>query len=236
MSAAHTGKFVAYYRVSTQRQGRSGLGLEAQQSAVRDYLDGGDWRLVAELTEIESGKRSDRPKLAEALKLCRLHGATLIIAKLDRLARNVAFISNLMESGVDFHAVDFPQANRLTIHILAAVAEHEAKMISERTRAALAAAKKRGVKLGGYRGTTISTKMFEAGQAAIQERVQARAADLTPIIKELQAGGATSLRAIAQGLNERGIPAARGGQWSSPQVMRVLDQMGESRPFDAVAA
>jgi DNA invertase Pin-like site-specific DNA recombinase len=136
MSAAHTGKFVAYYRVSTQRQGRSGLGLEAQRTAVQDYLNGGDWRLVAEVTEVESGKRSDRPKLAEALTLCRLHGATLIIAKLDRLARNVgrlralrdylgfmlgdrgqdvdrelvrhrhAFISNLMESGVEFHAVD----------------------------------------------------------------------------------------------------------------------------------
>jgi DNA invertase Pin-like site-specific DNA recombinase len=118
--------------------------LEAQQTAVRDYLNGGDWRLVAEVTEVESGKRSDRPKLAEAFKLCRLHGATLIIAKLDRLARNVAFISNLMESGVEFHAVDFPQANRLTVHILAAVAEHEAKMISERTKVALAAAKRRG--------------------------------------------------------------------------------------------
>jgi DNA invertase Pin-like site-specific DNA recombinase len=145
MSEAHTGKFVAYYRVSTQRQGRSGLGLEAQQKAVRDHLNGGNWRLVAEVTEVESGKRSDRPKLAEALKLCRLHGATLIIAKLDRLARNVAFISNLMDAGVEFHAVDFPQANRLTVHILAAVAEHEAKVISERTKAALAAAKRRGV-------------------------------------------------------------------------------------------
>ena len=145
MSGAHSGKFVAYYRVSTQRQGRSGLGLEAQQTLVRDFLNGGDWRLVAEVTEVEIGKRNDRPKLAEALKLCRLHGAVLVIAKLDRLARNVAFISNLMESGVEFHAVDFPHANRLTVHILAAVAEHEAKMISERTKAALAAANRRGV-------------------------------------------------------------------------------------------
>jgi DNA invertase Pin-like site-specific DNA recombinase len=102
------GKFIAYYRVSTDRQGRSGLGLEAQQEAVRSYLDGGSWQLVDEVVEVESGKRNDRPKLAEALKLCRLHGATLIIAKLDRLARNVAFVSNLMESGVDFVAVDFP--------------------------------------------------------------------------------------------------------------------------------
>src|ERR687889_1623464 len=137
------GKFIAYYRVSTAKQGRSGLGLEAQQEAVRSYLNGGAWQLVAEVVEVESGKRNDRPKLAEALRLCRLHGATLIIAKLDRLARNVAFISNLMESGVEFVAVDFPQANRLTVHILAAVAEHERELISQRTRAALAQAKKR---------------------------------------------------------------------------------------------
>jgi DNA invertase Pin-like site-specific DNA recombinase len=146
------GKFIAYYRVSTEKQGRSGLGLEAQREAVRNHLNGGSWRLAAEVVEVESGKRNDRPKLAEALRLCRLHGATLIIAKLDRLARNVAFISNLMESGVEFTAVDFPQANRLTVHILAAVAEHEREMISQRTKAALAAAKARGTKLGGDRG------------------------------------------------------------------------------------
>ena len=131
------GRFVAYYRVSTAKQGASGLGLEAQQESVRSYLNGGRWTMVDEVTEVESGKRNDRPALAQALSLCRLHGATLIIAKLDRLARNVNFISNLMESKVEFTAVDFPQANRLTIHILAAVAEHEALMISQRTRAAL---------------------------------------------------------------------------------------------------
>jgi DNA invertase Pin-like site-specific DNA recombinase len=129
---------------------------------------------------VEGGKRKDRPKLAEALKLCRLHGATLIIAKLDRLARNVAFTSNLMESGVDFQAVDFPQANRLTIHILAAVAEHEAKVISERTKAALAAAKRRGVQFGGYRGTTMTKAMRKAAAEAVAKRVNARVADLTP--------------------------------------------------------
>src|SRR5688572_7815435 len=138
MNKRHFGNFDAYYRVSTDRQGKSGLGLEAQQQAVRDYLNGGRWQLVAEVVEVESGKRSDRPKLQEALRLCRLHGATLVIAKLDRLARNVNFVSNLMESGVDFVAVDFPQANRLTVHILAAVAEHEAEAISARTKAALA--------------------------------------------------------------------------------------------------
>jgi DNA invertase Pin-like site-specific DNA recombinase len=224
MSGTHTGKFVAYYRVSTQRQGRSGLGLEAQQSAVRTYLNGGDWRLVAEVVEVESGKRKDRPKLTEALKLCRLHGATLIIAKLDRLARNVAFTSNLMESGVDFQAVDFPQANRLTIHILAAVAEHEARVISERTKAALAAAKRRGVTLGGYRGGTITKAMRKAATATREKRADDRAADLAPTIAELQAAGATSLRAIAAGLNARQIPTANGGQWSAVQVSRVLSR------------
>jgi DNA invertase Pin-like site-specific DNA recombinase len=148
------GDFVAYYRVSTQRQGRSGLGLDAQREAVRTYLNGGTWTLRDEVVEVESGKRADRPQLAEALRLCRRHRATLIIAKLDGLARNVAFVSALMESGVEFTAVDFPQANRLTVHILAAVAEHEAAMISARTKTALAQAKARGVKLGGDRGNS----------------------------------------------------------------------------------
>ena len=149
------GRYVAYYRVSTAKQGASGLGLEAQQEAVRTYLNGGNWQLVAELTEVESGKRNDRPKLAEALRLCRTRKATLIIAKLDRLARNVNFISNLMEAKVEFTAVDFPTANRLTVHILAAVAEHEALMISARTKAALQAAKARGVVLGGDRAALL---------------------------------------------------------------------------------
>src|SRR5215208_6499111 len=145
------GRFISYLRVSTDRQGRFGLGLEAQRAAVENYLNGGSWTLVAEFVEVESGKRDDRPKLQEALRMCRLHGAKLVIAKMDRLARNVAFISNLMESGADFVAVDFPQANRLTVHILAAVAEHEAEAISTRTREALAAAKARGRRLGGDR-------------------------------------------------------------------------------------
>src|SRR3954466_11391511 len=139
-----SGKWVAYYRVSTAKQGASGLGLEAQREAVAGYLNGGNWQLAAEFTEVESGRKNDRPELAKALAMCRRIGATLIIAKLDRLARNVAFVSNLMESGVEFVAADFPQANRLTIHILAAVAEHEREMISARTKAALAAAKARG--------------------------------------------------------------------------------------------
>jgi DNA invertase Pin-like site-specific DNA recombinase len=218
------GKFVAYYRVSTAKQGRSGLGLEAQQEAVRSYLNGGNWQLVAEVVEVESGKRNDRPKLAEALRLCRLHGATLIIAKLDRLARNVAFISNLMESGVEFTAVDFPQANRLTVHILAAVAEHEAKAISTRTKDALAAAKARGKRLGGDRGN-LPAVAKEGAKASVTARIAKannRASDLLPIIEELKASGAVSLRQIAAGLNARGIETTRGGEWSATQVQRVM--------------
>src|SRR5918995_1743805 len=176
-------KFAAYYRVSTEKQGRSGLGLEAQQEAVRSYHNGGAWTLVAEIVEVESGKRNDRPKLAEAMRLCRLHGAVLIIAKLDRLARNVAFISNLMESGVEFTAVDFPQANRLTVHILAAVAEHEAKAISTRTKDALAAARARGTRLGGDRGNlpAVAKAGAKASIAARIAKADSRASDLAPI-------------------------------------------------------
>jgi DNA invertase Pin-like site-specific DNA recombinase len=220
------GKFIAYYRVSTDRQGRSGLGLEAQQEAVRNYLNGGNWSLVAEVVEVESGKRNDRPKLAEALRLCRLHGATLIIAKLDRLARNVNFVSNLMESGVDFVAVDFPQANRLTVHILAAVAEHEAEAISSRTKAALQAAKARGVKLGGNRGNlpAVAKEGAKASAVARAGAAERRAADLMPLFRELQSEGVTSLRKIASALNARKIEAPCGGKWSAVQVKRVLDR------------
>lgn len=144
---------IAYYRVSTDKQGRSGLGLEAQKSAVQQYAASGGHRIVAEHVEVESGKRSDnRPQLAAALAACRLHRATLCIAKLDRLSRQLSFVANLMESGTDFVAVDNPTANRLTIHLLAAIAEHEREMISQRTKAALAAAKARGVRLGNPNG------------------------------------------------------------------------------------
>src|SRR5919107_4586224 len=183
------GRFVAYYRVSTDKQGRSGLGLEAQRDAVRCYLNGGNWTLADAVTEVESGKRNDRPELDRALALCRLYGATLVVAKLDRLARNVAFISKLMESGVDFVAVDFPQANRLTVHILAAVAEHEAAMISQRTKAALAAAKARGKKLGGDRGNiaAISGLGNQVSAVVRKQRADKRAGDLVPVIRSIQA-------------------------------------------------
>jgi DNA invertase Pin-like site-specific DNA recombinase len=219
------GKFVAYYRVSTAKQGISGLGLEAQRTAVLDYLNGGRWKLVEEFKEVESGKHNSRPALAKALAACRVHNATLIIAKLDRLARNVAFISALMEAGVEFTAVDFPQANRLTVHILAAVAEHEAAMISQRTKAALAAAKKRGVKLGGDRTGIIASQSPKGVKASIKvrrEQARRRAADLLPIIDAIRAEGITSALQIAAALNERGIAAPRGGEWQATQVLRVL--------------
>jgi DNA invertase Pin-like site-specific DNA recombinase len=222
MGTKHKGGFVAYYRVSTARQGRSGLGLEAQRQAVQEHLNGGNWRLVAEFTEVESGNRSDRPKLAEALKACRLRGAKLIIAKLDRLARNVAFISNLMESQVEFEAADFPQANRLTIHIMAAIAEHEAKMISDRTRAALAAVKARGKRLGGFRGRAGTAADCAKARQARSAAANARAADLAVVIEDIRTAGATSLRAIAKELNGRGISAPRGGEWSGAQVRAVM--------------
>ncbi len=221
------GKFISYLRVSTARQGASGLGLEAQREAVSRYLNGGNWTLVQELVEVESGKRNDRPEIAEALRLCRLHKATLIIAKLDRLARNLHFISSLMESGVDFVACDFPEANRLTVHILAAVAEHEAAMISARTKAALGAAKARGVALGGLRGdaermASMAAKGTRQSAAVRQESAARRRGDLLPVIDGLRGKGAISLRAIADGLNRAGLPAARGGQWSAVQVKRIL--------------
>ena len=148
---AHLGKFVAYFRVSTDRQGKSSLGLDAQREAVMHYLDGGSWQLVGEFTEVESGKHSDRPQLAAAVAACKKLRAKLVIAKLDRLSRNLAFIAAPMDSGVEFVAVDNPHANKLTVHILAAVAQHEREMIAERTRGALRAAKARGVTLGNPR-------------------------------------------------------------------------------------
>ncbi|MGI4831109.1 MAG: recombinase family protein [Janthinobacterium lividum] len=219
-------RFVSYLRVSTARQGASGLGLEAQRAAVAAHLNGVDWTLLREIVEVESGKRNDRPALSEALRLCRQQKATLVIAKLDRLARNVHFISGLMESGVEFLAVDMPSANRFVVHILAAVAEQEAEAISKRTKAALAAAKERGTVLGGRR---VSADRFrEIGAAARQTfRVQTakRRAQVMPVIREIQGQGIGTLRAIAAELNDRAVDAPRGGQWSAVQVQRVLAAM-----------
>jgi len=233
-------RFIAYYRVSTKRQGLSGLGLDAQRESVAAYLVGVRGHLVEEFTEVEHGTRkgNHRPQLAAALAQCRIHGATLIIAKLDRLARNVAFTSNLMESSVEFVACDYPQANRLTIHILATVAEHEAEMISTRTKLALAAAKRKGTVLGGDRGncSLIYKKGNRASAKVRSENAQRRSADLAPVIEAIKAEGASSLRQIAATLNQRGIPTARGGEWSAVQVSRLGDATDWRRRKQAASA
>jgi DNA invertase Pin-like site-specific DNA recombinase len=215
---AHSGKFVAYYRVSTDKQGKSGLGLDAQRQAVQQYLNGGRWSLTGEFTEVESGKRSDRPELAKALAACKRHKATLIIAKLDRLSRNVAFLAALMDRGVEFIACDNPTATRLTLHILAAVAEHEAKTISERTKAALQAAKRRGTKLGNPRLDDVRGRAV----ASLKASAARFAANVAPIIAEIRKSGAASNRGIARALNARGVATARGGKWEAVQVGAIL--------------
>jgi DNA invertase Pin-like site-specific DNA recombinase len=221
------GRFVAYYRVSTKRQGDSGLGLAAQKNAVADYLNGGRWDLLAEFTEIESGRRNDRPALAKALRMCRLRKAVLCIAKLDRLSRNAAFLMNLLESGVELVACDVQGVNKMTLQILAIVAENEAKAISDRTRVALQAAAQRGTVLGGRRVSAKEwTAIAESGRAASiqerKERAQRHAGEMLPIIQELQADGAVSLREIADRLNALGEVTRTGKAWTSVQVMRVL--------------
>ena len=217
------GAFVAYSRVSTARQGKSGLGSEAQREAVRSYLNGGNWSLVAEFTEVESGKRSDRPELAKAFQACRVYGAKLVIAKLDRLSRDAHFLLGLEKAGVDFVAADMPHANRLTVGIMAMVADEERRMISQRTKVALAAAKKRGVKLGGDRGVRLSRAARKAGRDAQAARASERAADLAPIIDDLISAGVTSLSGIAKALTERRIPTPRGGdEWTATQVARTV--------------
>lgn len=213
------GRYIAYFRVSTAKQGRSGLGLEAQKTAVLSYLNGGDWTLLAEFTEIESGKRADRPELARAMGACRLTGATLVIAKLDRLSRNVAFLSTLMEQGVPFVACDNPIATKLTVHVLAAVAEQEREAIAKRTKEALAAAKARGTRLGGYRGgPKPNSRLGAAGKRA---KADAFAARLAPTITDMKQRG-LSLHRMAAELTARSILTPAGGVWTATSVRRVL--------------
>lgn len=217
------GKFVAYYRVSTNKQGASGLGLDAQREAVRQYLNGGSWELLGEFTEVETGKGADaldkRPQLRAALDQCRKSKAKLLIAKLDRLARNVHFVSGLMESKVKFIAIDLPEASDLTIHIMAAFAEHEAKRISERTKAALAAAKARGTRLGVAGAQNLKRN--------IEERIAASdafAEKLRPVLHGFEAAGLTQEQQVNQ-LNALGITTPRGSQWTRMALYRVKQRL-----------
>ncbi len=214
--------YVAYLRVSTTKQGIDGLGMAAQEQAIKTY--NGNGNVIARFVEVESGKRKDRPELMMALEHCKLTGSTLIVAKLDRLARNVFFISSLMESKVDFVACDFPEASPLTLHIMAAVAEHEAKVISARTKAALAAAKERGVKLGNpnltaegrVKGTTEGVKTIKRVAGEFAGRVAGT-------IQALQAQG-LSLRGIAAELDKLGVKTARGKAWTATAVKNALER------------
>jgi DNA invertase Pin-like site-specific DNA recombinase len=215
-------KVIAYLRVSTDKQGRTGLGIEAQRSAVEEYLANGA-QLIEEVVEVESGRCSGRPQLTRALGLCRIHRALLVVAKLDRLARDAHFLLGLKEAGVEFICCDMPAANRLTVGIMAMVAEEEARLISARTRAALAAAKRRGVKLGRpnltdrarARGTRVSIN-------ARRQRAHVRALDLLPLVQEIQSSMGGGPAVLARELNARGIVAARGGRWSTTQAARLL--------------
>jgi DNA invertase Pin-like site-specific DNA recombinase len=213
---------IAYVRVSTQKQGRSGLGLEAQVAAITAFAQGEGFEIIDTVVEIETGKGADaldtRPQLATALEVARLTGSTVIVAKLDRLTRDVHFGSGLMSRKVDFRVAALPNADNFQLHIMLAVAEKERQDISDRTRAALAAAKARGQKLGN---PNISAAR-EAGATALKANADRHAANVLPIIAEIQKSGATTLRAIAEALNARGIPTPRGRKWEAMSVKNAL--------------
>jgi DNA invertase Pin-like site-specific DNA recombinase len=218
------GNFVSYYRVSTQRQGASGLGLDAQRKAITDFLNGGSWTLADEFTEVESGRKNSRPQLRMALAACRKQKATLVIANISRLARNVAFIATLLESKVKFVAVDMPDADTEFLQMAAVFAEWEAKKISERTKSALAAARARGKKLGWAMETRRheQPKCARKGAAANRDRARQFAANVLPIVRDIRKAGVTTLDGIANALNARGVATARGGEWYATSVRNIL--------------
>jgi DNA invertase Pin-like site-specific DNA recombinase len=232
-----TMKIIPYYRVSTKKQGRSGLGLEAQKADVETFVRQHDATIVAEYREVETGKKSHRPKLNEAIGHAKLAKATLVVARLDRLARNVAFTAALMESGVDFVACDNPHANRLTIHILAAVAEDEARRISRRTRDALAAAKARGVKLGSARPGRWNgrehlrgwKKAAQASAAVRSKRAKDAYSFLLPMLRQLRSEGRTC-REIAQWLSEQGHNTTAGKPFNAATVSRIMQRANGVKP------
>jgi DNA invertase Pin-like site-specific DNA recombinase len=214
-------KFISYLRVSTQRQGHSGLGIEAQRTAVQQYLNQVEGELADEYIEVESGSRKERPILVQSIAQCRRDKCTLLIAKLDRLGRNVAFVSSLMESGVEFVAVDAPYANRLMIHILAAFAEHERMLISERTKAALAAAKNRGVQLGVHGAVLASCHKREAHEFAETLRSDVNFA---------RANGANTLAELSVALNSVGRTTREGRPWRPSTTSRLVRRLAAGEP------
>jgi DNA invertase Pin-like site-specific DNA recombinase len=220
--------YVAYYRVSTAKQGKSGLGLEAQEAAVAAFLGGkgAEAKLLASYTEVESGKRDDRPELARAMEHARLTGATLLIAKLDRLSRDAHFLLGLQKAGVEFTACDMPHADKFTVGIMAMVAQKEREAISQRTKEALAAAKARGVKLGNPNGAAHLRGLGnEAAAAALREGARARADGLAGTIAALRERGVTSANGLAKALNEAHIATPRGGRWTARSVLNVMARL-----------
>ena len=220
------GKFIAYYRVSTTKQGNSGLGLEAQKSMVQSYLNGGSWLLLDEFKEIESGKKDDRPELLKAIRLCRLKNAKLIVSKLDRLSRDLHFITSLQKSGIKFVVAENPDMNDLTVHIFAAMGQHERQLISQRTKDALVQAKRKGVVLGnpvfrkgcqipGSGDTTLARK-------AKSDRANEYALEMRVIIDDIKNNGNVSLRSIAEELNNRGFATRRKCKWTANSVRLCL--------------
>jgi DNA invertase Pin-like site-specific DNA recombinase len=218
-------RFVAYERVSTARQGTSGLGLEAPRKTIEDFARSRDAALTGRFTEVESGRNPDRPELGKALYLAKVTGATLVIDKLDRLSRNAAFLLTLRDSGVRFLAVDMPEANDLTVGIMALVAQAEREAISRRTKEALAVAKARGVKLGNPNGAAALRRAGKGGVAlreAVAANADRHAQDLAPVLQALREQGVTSLRGIAAALNERGMLTRRGGKWHVSNLKNLL--------------
>jgi DNA invertase Pin-like site-specific DNA recombinase len=224
----HRGKFVSYLRVSTRRQGESGLGLEAQRKAVDDFLNGGSWTLVEEHVEVESGKHDhNRPALLRALESCKVYGATLVIAKLDRLSRDAHFLLGLQKAGVKFIAADMPEANEMVVGIMALVAQAERRMISERTKAALQVAKAKGKKLGNPTGIPprATPESRARGSAKTADNARTFAERLRPVLISLEG---LSARSQAKELEARGIQTARHGKWSAGKVMAVRRRLGLS--------